>query len=268
MKTLLFAVVLAYASLACIGFFWSDRLIFLPPKSTYTAASLPVRLIPVDEKRRVAVLYLENPASLYTLLFSHGNGEDLGHIRSYLADLRDGGFSVLAFDYEGYGLSTGGPPGERATYRDIEAVYDYATRELGVAPDRLLVHGRSVGTGPSLHLAATRPVGGLIVESGFTSAFRVMTHIPLLPFDKFPNLERIRQVQVPVLVIHGTDDEVIPFRMGRQLFDAAREPKTKLWVQGAGHNDLAWVAGASYRDALRAFAATLALAQDDRRPNL
>jgi abhydrolase domain-containing protein 17 len=252
-KTFLFAVALVYASLALIGWLWSDRLIFLPPKSTYTRRDLPVRFVEVGESRRIAVLYLESAGSTHTLLFSHGNGEDLGHLAGFLEALASYGFSVLAYDYRGYGLSGGGPPGEEATYHDIDAVYEYATRELRIAPERLLVHGRSVGSGPSLHLAATRPVGGLIIESGFTSAFRVMTRVPLLPFDKFPNLERIRHVAAPVLVIHGTRDRVIPFRMGRQLFDAAPEPKTKLWVDGAGHNDLAWVAGESYSRALREF---------------
>jgi abhydrolase domain-containing protein 17 len=251
----LLALAFSYAALAAIGYFWSDRMIFLPPKSTYTARDLPVRLIGSDANRRTALLYLETPGSPYTLLFSHGNGEDLGHLRTYLEELQSYGFSVLAYDYQGYGLSSGGPPGERAAYRDIETVYEHATRELGIAPDRLLVHGRSVGTGPSLHLATTRPVGGVIIESGFTSAFRVMTRIPLLPFDKFHNLRRIRGLSVPVLVIHGTRDGVIPFYMGRSLFDAAPQPKQNLWVDGAGHNDLAWVAGPRYAHALRGFAA-------------
>jgi abhydrolase domain-containing protein 17 len=257
-RTLLLSLALCYASLACIGWLWSDRLIFLPPASTYTARELPVRLIDAGAGRHVSALYLEHPDSRYTLLFSHGNGEDLGHLAAFLEELRSFGFSVLAYDYQGYGLSTGGPPGERATYRDIEAVHEYATGELGIAPQRLLVHGRSVGTGPSLHLATTRAIGGLILESGFTSAFRVMTHVPLLPFDKFHNLRRLRAVSVPVLVMHGTRDRVIPFRMGRQLFAAAPEPKARLWVQGAGHNDLAWVAGPDYARALREFAALVA----------
>ena len=255
MKTLLITLALCYASLACIGWLWSDRLIFLPPTSTYTARELPVRLIEADGGREVATLYLEHPDSRYTLLFSHGNGEDLGHLAPFLQELRSYGFSVLAYDYQGYGLSTGGPPGERATYRDIEAVHDYATAQLGIDPQRLLVHGRSVGTGPSLHLATTRRIGGLILESGFTSAFRVMTRVPLLPFDRFHNLRRLSDVSVPVLVMHGTRDRVIPFRMGRQLYEAAPEPKVQLWVQGAGHNDLAWVAGPNYARALRELAA-------------
>jgi abhydrolase domain-containing protein 17 len=257
-KSTLLSIALAYVSLALFAWFFSDRMIFLPPRSTYTANDLPVKLIPVGTARRIAVLYLPNPDAIHTLLFSHGNGEDLGHNRYFLEALRGAGFAVLAYDYRGYGLSGGGAPGEHATYEDIETVYDYATRELAIAPQALLVHGRSVGTGPSVHVAATRPVGGLILESGFTSAFRVLTVVPLFPFDRFPNLRKLREVRAPVLVMHGTRDEVIPHRMGRQLFEAAAEPKASLWIEGAGHNDFADVAGARYWQALRQFSTLVA----------
>jgi abhydrolase domain-containing protein 17 len=262
-KSALLSIALAYLSLALIAWLFSDRMIFYPPKSTYTASDLPVKLLPVDTQRRIAVLYLPNPHALHTLIFSHGNGEDLGHNRWFLAALRDAGFAVLAYDYRGYGLSAGGVPGENATYEDIEAVYDYATRELAIPPHALIVHGRSVGTGPSVHLAASRPVGGLILESGFTSAFRVLTVVAIFPFDRFPNLRRLRDVRAPVLVMHGTRDEVIPYRMGRQLFEAAREPKAHLWIDGAGHNDFAAVAGARYWQALQNFSALAAAHASD-----
>jgi fermentation-respiration switch protein FrsA (DUF1100 family) len=262
-KSTLLSIALAYASLAIMAWLISDRMIFLPPRSTYTAADLPVKLLPVGTKRRIALLYLPNPAAIHTLIFSHGNGEDLGHNRWFVAALRDAGFAVLAYDYRGYGLSQGGSPGERATYEDIEAVYGYATRDLGISPHALIVHGRSVGTGPSVHLAASRPVGGLILESGFTSAFRVLTVVPIFPFDRFPNLRRLRDVRAPVLVMHGTRDEVIPYRMGRQLFEAAPAPKASLWIEGAGHNDFAAVAGARYWQALQDFSALAAAHASD-----
>jgi abhydrolase domain-containing protein 17 len=266
-KSTLLSIALVYATLGLIAWLFSDRMIFLPPKSTYSASDLAVKLLPVGAERHIATLYLPNPDALHTLIFSHGNGEDLGHNRWFLGALHDAGFAVLAYDYRGYGLSDGGAPGERATYADIEAVYDYATRELAIPPHALIAHGRSVGTGPSVHLAASRPVGGLILESGFTSAFRVLTVVPIFPFDRFSNLRRLRDVDAPVLVMHGTRDEVIPYRMGRQLFEAAREPKRNLWVDGAGHNDFAAVAGARYWQALQSFSALAAAhARDTVKP--
>ncbi len=95
-----------------------------------------------------------------------------------------------------------------------------------------------------------------MVESGFVSVYRVVTRVPLLSFDKFPNLRSIRKVQAPVLVIHGTHDRVIPVSHGRRLFAAAPAPKRALWVE-AGHNDVAWRAGDAYLRVLRDFARLL-----------
>jgi fermentation-respiration switch protein FrsA (DUF1100 family) len=136
----------------------------------------------------------------------------------------------------------------------MESVYRYAERTLGVHPSRLVLYGRSVGGGPASDLAARLPIGGLVLESTFTSAFVVMTRIPLLPFDRFPNLRHVRKVHAPVLVIHGTADEVIPVSHGRRLYDAANDPKQSLWVDGTHHNDLPLVAGPRYWTALAAFA--------------
>jgi fermentation-respiration switch protein FrsA (DUF1100 family) len=92
------------------------------------------------------------------------------------------------------------------------------------------------------------------MESAFTSAFRVLTRFPLLPFDKFPNLAKIRNVRCPVLVIHGRRDGIISFYHGPKLFAAANEPKLSYWVDNAGHNNLALVAGNQYFEKLRKIA--------------
>jgi fermentation-respiration switch protein FrsA (DUF1100 family) len=110
-----------------------------------------------------------------------------------------------------------------------------------------------VGSGPATELAARVPVGGLVLESAFVSTFRVLTKVPLLPFDRFPNLRHLRQVRCPVLVIHGTEDEVIPVSHGRRLYAIAAEPKESLWVEGAHHNDVPLVGGTRYWAALTAF---------------
>jgi fermentation-respiration switch protein FrsA (DUF1100 family) len=255
LKPILVALVLAYLALAAIAYLLADRLIFLPPPSSYAPGRLPIVHVATDDGARIAALHLPHPAAAVTLIYSHGNAEDLGHLAEILAAIRDSaGVSVLAFDYRGYGQSTGGPPTTAAATRDLEAVYRYARDELGVPPGRIVLHGRSLGTGPAVELAAREPVAGLIVESGFVSAFRVMTRVPLLPFDRFPNLRHMRDVRAPVLVVHGTRDEVIPFSHGRRLFEAAPEPKQRLWVEGAGHNDLVWEAGGEYWAALREFA--------------
>jgi abhydrolase domain-containing protein 17 len=255
LKSLLIVLLLTYAALALIALLLADRLIFLPPASSYAPGELPIMHIPGDEDARIAALHLPREGAELTLIYSHGNAEDLGHLAGLMEWIRDeAGVSVLAFDYRGYGLSTGGPPTAAGATRDMEIVYRYAVEELGIAADRLIVHGRSVGAGPALELAARRPVGGVVVESSFVSAFRVMTRIQLLPFDRFPNLRNMREVSAPVLVIHGLRDEVIPASHGRRLFAAAPEPKRHLWVEAAGHNDLVFTAGTAYWQALREMA--------------
>ena len=253
MKELLLVVAALYLLFAATAYFIADRMIFLPPVSSYDVGELPIVLAPAEDGPRIATLHLPNAKASHTLLYSHGNAEDLGHLSPLLAELHRGGFSVLGYDYRGYGVSTGGPPSAAGAYRDLSAVYRYAVEELGVAPEKIILVGRSVGSGPATELAAREPVGGLVIESGFVSAFRVLTRVPLLPFDRFPNLRHIRAVDVPVLVIHGTRDEVIAPWHGQRLFDAASQPKQLLWIEGAGHNDLVMVAGTRYLQALREF---------------
>lgn len=239
-----------YACLVAYAYFLSDRVIFQPHAPSRHRADL-VR-IPVGPRDTLAALYLPNPAAEHTVLFSHGNAEDLGDLVPFLEELRETGFSVLAYDYRGYGASTGAAT-ERNAYADIAAAYIYLTREIEVEPQQVILHGRSLGGAVAVDLAAREPVGGLVLESTFLTAFQVVSARRFLPFDKFHTLSKLRRVRCPVLVIHGTQDEVIPFTHGERLFAAAPEPRDHLWVDGAGHNDLEHVAGRRYWDALRRF---------------
>jgi abhydrolase domain-containing protein 17 len=227
-------------------------MIFQPPPASYRAGRLPIVMLPTDGGS-IATLYLPNPRAAITVLYAHGNAEDLGQVAPWLEELRRAGFAVLAFDYRGYGMSTGGPPSAAGATSDMETVYHHAVETLKIPPSRLVLYGRSVGGGPATDLAARVPIGGLVLESAFVSAFRVLTKVSLLPFDRFHNLRHIRQVHAPVLVIHGTADEVIPLSHGRRLYDAANRPKQALWVEGAHHNDVPLVAGPRYWTALTTF---------------
>ncbi|HEY0592673.1 MAG TPA: alpha/beta hydrolase [Thermoanaerobaculia bacterium] len=242
-----------YVAAAVFAKLTADRQIFLAPPPSYSVRDLPVIRIPTIDGGEVAALHLENPSARATMLVSHGNAEDLGWLAPFLVEMRAGGFAVLAYDYRGYGASSGPPATEARSYRDIEAVHRYAVEVLRIPRERIVLYGRSVGAGPSIHLAARERVGGLVVESGFTSAFVVVTRVPIFPFDAFPNLRRIGKVECPVLVVHGAADDIIPPRHARALFAAAPEPKRLVIVPGAGHNDLALVAGRSYWPMLRDF---------------
>lgn len=250
-KRLARSIAFIYTFFALYVFFTADSTIFLPQPATYqdTPEILKLSVTPTE---RISALHLPNPQSTYTLLYIHGNAEDLGDIRPVLERLRDWGFSVFSYDYRGYGTSDG-KPSERNAYQDADAAYQYLTQHLKIPPQQIIVYGRSVGGGSATELATRYPVAGLILESTFTSAFRVVVPFPILPFDKFSNLNKLQQVQCPILVMHGQADSIIPIEHGQTLYKAAPEPKLSLWVAEAGHNDFTWVAGERHQRVLLSF---------------
>ncbi len=249
------SLAVAYAAVGAWVWLVSDRMIFLPPAPSYRDTPDVIRLTTVGGER-IAAVYLPNPRATYTVLFSHGNAEDLGSVMPLLPVLRDLGFSVFAYDYRGYGLSEG-RPSEQNVYADIDAAYEHLTRDLRVPPERIIPYGRSLGAGAAVDLAVRRSVGGLILESPFLTAFRVMTRIPVFPVDKFRNVDKIGRVRCPVLVMHGAADEIVPLWHGQRLFETAPGPKTFVAIPGAHHNDFMWVAGDRYAATLRDFEAAL-----------
>jgi len=263
---LLVVALVGYGVVALVGLLFAERLIFQPPRSTYAPADLDFIRAPVGDGASVAVLHLPSDTAHYTILYSHGNAEDLGHVLPLLRSLRELGFGVVAYDYRGYGQSTAGPPTARKAVEDAEAVYRFAVRELGIRSDRLILFGSSVGSGPTLELAVRHDAAGVILQSAFTSTYRVITRIPMLPFDRFPNLMRVRELQRPLLVIHGTRDRIVAAWHGRRLFAEAAEPKQALWVDGAGHNDVPIVAGDMYAQALARFVDVLGRPQSGSVP--
>lgn len=250
-QRMLKSLIFIYLFFAIYVYFRADSMIFLPQPSSYQDTKDIIKL-KSEDSTKLSATYLLNPKAKYTILYAHGNAEDLGDIKPILEKLRGYGFSVFAYDYRGYGTSEG-TPSEQNAYKDIDAAYNYLTQQLKISPDKIIVIGRSVGGGSAVDLAARKPLAGLILESTFTSAFKVKVPFPILPFDKFTNLEKIKKVKSPVLVMHGKADEVIPFSHGEQLFAAAQSPKLSLWVEGAGHNDFDSVAGARYGKILQEF---------------
>ena len=224
----------------------ADGMIFTPPVPSYDAALPGLVRLPTATGDTIAARWVGTPGARVAHLYAHGNGEDIGHGR-YMADAyADLGASVLTIDYPGYGLSTG-RPSEEGAYATIDAAYAWLREEAGFAPEAIVAHGRSLGAAVAVDLAARERVGGLVIESGFVSAYRVLTRIPVLPFDQFTSLAKLSSVDAPVLVIHGGLDAVIAPWHGRRLYDAVPEDRrSALWVDQAGHNDLADVGGEAY----------------------
>ena len=120
----------------------------------------------------------------------------------------------------------------------MQALFSYLVEGMNVSPSRIVLWGRSLGTGPSCYLASKNKLGGLLLETPFFSAFRALTGITILPWDRFRNIDFVQSVKCPSLVIHGKLDEVVPFRQGRRIYKELPEPKSFLEIQDAGHNNL------------------------------
>lgn len=250
LKRLLISILEIYILLALFVYFRADSLIFLPPPSSYRDDKKIIKLLSKDEL--ISAIYLPSEKAEFTIIYSHGNAEDLGLVKTWLRELNELGFNVLSYDYQGYGTSEGKPT-EKNSYSDIEASYKYLVNEIKVDPQKIILYGRSVGGGASLELATKYPIGGLILESSFVSAFRIRTIVPLLPFDKFNNLKKIGQIQVPIILIHGMDDQIVPIWHSKRLLQAIPEPKQHLWVEGAEHNNLYIVGSNQIKQAILNF---------------
>ncbi len=240
-----------YLGLNLLALLFSEKLIFAPQDPSYTHLPNELKIVSGNGEKITAV-YLEIPDAKYTILFSHGNAEDLGTVLPFMQQFHKLGYSLLLYDYHGYGTSEGSPSVRKA-YQDIDAAYRWLVEEKGIDPKTIIAQGRSVGGGPATWLAAHREVGGLVIESTFVSAFRVRTIVPLFPWDKFNNLRHIKQTTCPVLVMHGRNDRVLPFWHGEKLYAAAPGEKMHLWIDNAEHNDYAYVAGSTYFDAFHSF---------------
>jgi len=175
-----------------------------------------------------------------TLLFFHGNAGNISHRRASLEVFHQLGLNVFIFDYRGYGNSQG-KPDEDGLYKDARAAWFYLTGQRGIEQGDIILFGRSLGGVIAAELAAEVQPGALILESVFSSArdvanviFPVLSRLVLLRYD-FNTVAYVRQVASPVLVLHSTDDEIIPLPLGEKVFQAANEPKSFVRMRG-GHN--------------------------------
>ena len=193
------------------------------------------------------------------VLWFHGNGETIGGIGPVLREFRPPQAALLALDYRGYGESSG-RAGIEGTQRDAEAAWAWLASRPEIDSARIVIYGRSVGSGPALHLAAERPAAGLILESAFTS-LRDMArvHYPIFPSfiagSGFDNLALMDRIDCPVLFVHGDADDLVPITMGRRLAEQAGARGEFLVLPAAGHNDSYDSGGGAYRDRVLAFVA-------------
>jgi fermentation-respiration switch protein FrsA (DUF1100 family) len=200
---------------------------------------------------RIHGWYLPVPEARWVTLLSHGNAGNISDRldRALLLQARLKS-SVFLYDYRGYGASEGSPD-EAGTYRDARAAYRYLVEEKRVKAEELVLFGESLGSAVSLELALDHPAAALVLEAPFTSVrdmARTTILAPLAPFvrTRYESLARVPRLRMPLLVVQGDRDEIVPPAQGRRLFEAAPEPKRYYAIPGAGHNDTFYVGGEAY----------------------
>lgn len=197
-----------------------------------------------------------------TVLYLHGNYRNIGNNLEHTARLHQLGFNVLLADYRGYGKSSGGKPSESKVYEDAEAAWQYLLKQRAADPRQTFIYGHSLGGAIAINLAVHHPeAAGLITESTFTSMqAEAEVNYGFLPIgwllnQRFESLQKVPELKIPVLFIHGTWDKKIPVSMAKQLYAAAPQPKTLVLIEGGEHNNSGGIGWVEYRDAVSAFVA-------------
>lgn len=229
----------------------------------------------------IACIFVKcSPSAKYTLLFSHGNAVDLGQMSSFYIGLGSRiNCNIFSYDYSGYGISKG-RPSEANLYTDIEAAWQGLRTRFNISEENVILYGQSIGTVPTVDLGTKYEFGAVVLHSPLMSGMRVAFPNTKRTwfFDVFPSIDKIPkvtthiiplimcsrqrlhlfscnhfrfQVRSPVLVIHGTDDEVIDFSHGLGMYEKATKAVEPLWVEGAGHNDVELYS--QYLDRLKKF---------------
>lgn len=245
----------------------ASKLAFLPPEPTYSFTTdessmrynfvlteraewqytqkeldcIEVFMTHSSKGNRIACAFVRTcPTARYTILFSHGNAVDLGQMSSFYIGLSVRiNCNIFSYDYSGYGISSG-KPSERNMYADINAAWQALRTRYGINPENIILYGQSIGTVPTVDLASRFEVGAVILHSPLMSGMRVA--FPLIKrtccLDVFTSIDKVPRITSPVLVIHGTEDEVIDFSHGLAIYERCPRTVAPLWVEGAGHNDI------------------------------
>lgn len=257
-------VAACYGLLVTVVYLMQGRMLYLAnvPGRDLTATPADVDLryediaIETADGVRLHGWYIPGESSR-VLLFFHGNAGNISHRLHSIRQFYGLGLSVLIIDYRGYGQS-GGKTTEKGIYRDADAAWRYLTEERAVPASDIVIFGRSMGASAAAKLATSRQPLALIVESSFTSIPDIAQEIyPWLParwlsYLRHATRDYVASVRSPVLIVHGRDDEIVPFHHGEAIFAAAHEPKSLLVLRG-GHNDAYVLDDINYINGLRSF---------------
>lgn len=243
MKIILFLLILT-AGFVLFVFFLESKSVFYPAKDLAHSpdeAGLPFEDVTLSVgKDRVHGWFIARPGHLKTVLFFHGNGGNNGDRLDKLFLFDKIGLNIFIVDYRGYGKSTG-QPSEKGMYEEAQAAYRYLTETRKIRPETIIVYGESLGGAPAVDLASKQEIGGLILDSTFSSARDMAKHIyPFIPGflvrTKLDSLSKIRQVRAPKLFFHSRADRTVPYELAQKLYREADGQKKFVDIQG-GHND-------------------------------
>lgn len=253
---------LSYIGLVAWLYFAQSRYVYYPVRKLGAYPSdiglgfEEVTLV-TEDGVRLSAWYIPCQQTQEVILFCHGNAGNISHRLDSIKIFHSLGLNTFIFDYRGYGASEG-RPSEPGTYKDAEAAWQYLVEVLKVPPNRIVIFGRSLGGTIATELAVRKQPAALIIESTFAS-FRdigsdLYSYIPVSLIARFSYnaLEHIRNLKVPVLIVHSPQDDIIPFRHGQILYNAAREPKEFLEI-GGDHNAGFLISGDQYVKGLHRF---------------
>jgi len=271
---LLVLFIVAYAAFLLL---FENKIIFYPsryPEGFWDPASVGVVAEDVyftaEDGVKLHGWFLPAKNAVATLLWFHGNAGNLSHRLDNIQRLTPLNLNIFIFDYRGYGRSEG-EPDEQGIYMDSQAAYKKVLAMDGVSIESLFLFGRSLGGICAVETAVNNPARGLILESVFTSASDMSRKVfPLIPLgwalrSRLDAVEKVPHLQLPKLFLHGTQDEIVPYDLGRKLFDHAGEPKTFYDIEGAGHNDTYILGGRGYFNALNRFITETLKNSDNKR---
>lgn len=244
-----------YFILIIAAYFLADKIAFPTPKPSYELSE-KYRMIDAPNGGKICTVFLKNPNAKYTVLFSHGNGEDLGEIAPKLENLYNLGFSVFAYDYFGYGQSS-----LKSSAKNIEICAETAWRHLvkteSVPVENIIVFGYSMGSAPSAYLASKHNPRALILMGGFASAFQTQLPLNIFPWEMLNNAQKIRNLRCPILIFHGTKDAIVRYHNAEILYESAPCPKYLISIKDAGHYNIPSSAPEAFYRGIKNFANTL-----------
>ena len=257
------AIVVVFAT--GLAYYFANRAIYYPikyPQGEWDAQRVvgaSDAWIETSDGLKIHGWWVQREGSRLATLFLHGNAGNISYRAPHIQEIVAAGSSILMLDYRGYGKSNG-TPSEQGLYRDSEAGFIYLLGK-GYRAEQIIIHGESLGSAVAIDLASRRPSAGLILEAPFTSASAVAGTV--LPFvgplliRSYNSLPKMPWIRVPKLFLQGDRDQVVPLRLGQELFAAAQGSKIFWVIPGAGHNDILDVAGPEYGHRLASFYETL-----------